>query len=28
MVQRPWGVDPRLSWHGATIRGQRGDCKL
>ena len=28
MVQRPWGVDPGLSWHGATIVGQRWDSKL
>ena len=28
MVQRPWGVDPGLSWHGATIVSQRWDSKL
>ena len=28
MVQRLWGVDPGLSWHGATIVGQRGKSKL
>jgi hypothetical protein len=28
MVQRPWGVDPGFSWHGATIVGQRQENKL
>ena len=28
MVQRPWGVDPGLSWHGATRVGHRWDRKI
>jgi hypothetical protein len=28
IVQRPWGVDPGLSWHGTTLEGQKWNSKL
>ena len=28
IAQRPWGVDPGLPWHGATVGDQRWNRKL